>query len=126
MREVRALGRDDRADEPVERHVEGDLVADPSMEADGPLHAREPLVAAQAVGPLQGPEVDVLGPLEERIDQPRPLVGATILEERDDLFGRGDQADHVEVDAAAELASSLRAPTGGCAAASAWRRRARR
>ena len=31
------------------------------------------------------------------------LSGRAVVEERDDLLGRGDEADHVEVDAAAEL-----------------------
>ena len=73
------------------------------METDGPLHAREALVAAQAVGPLEGPVVDILGPFEQCVDEPGALVGTIVLEERDDLFGRGDEADDVEVDASAEL-----------------------
>ena len=42
------------------------------------------------------------GRFEQRVDQPRPLVGTTVLEERDEFFGRGDQADQVEVNPAAE------------------------
>ena len=96
------------------------------MEADGPFHAREALVAAEAVRPLQGPEVDILRPLEERVDQSFALVGTGILEEPDELVRRGDQADQVEVDAAAEHGVAAELGRGDAAAASAWRRRAGR
>ena len=112
VREVRALGRDDRADEPVERHIGGDLIADPAMKADRPLHPREPLVAAQAIGPLQGPEVDILGAFEQRVDQPRPLVGPTSSRNATSSSGVGTRPIRSRYTRRQNMASSLNSDGG--------------
>jgi hypothetical protein len=58
---------------------------------------------AQQVGPAVRPVIDVLRPLQQRIDGGRALVGAGVREKRANLFRRGERADHVEKNAADEL-----------------------
>ena len=75
------LRGDDLADELVVGHVAAERVADPGVEVQDRLDPHAVGIGPEQVDPLVGPVVGVLGPLEQAIDQPRPLVGRRVGEE---------------------------------------------
>src|SRR5439155_13663694 len=54
------------------------------------------------IAPVERPEISVLGPLEELIDELRALVWIFVGEESTRFVGRRDQADDVKVSPAKE------------------------
>lgn len=66
---------------------------------------RRDLVTAQPqqIGPLHGPEVGILRPLEQAVDQPGFLVGRGISQEFLRFENRRQLADDVQIDATDKL-----------------------
>ena len=69
-----AVGRQQLAHHLVERRVVVDVVAQPCLVDVRALDLDRLAVAAEHVGPFQRPEVGVLGPFQQLVDQLRPLV----------------------------------------------------
>ena len=63
-----------------------------------PFAVERLLFDAEQVGPLERPPVRELGPFEERVDQPRPLVHRAIGHERTRLIGSRQQPEQIEMD----------------------------
>jgi len=92
-----ALGGDQLADKLVIRFVLAERVAQPRVEVPHGLDAGPVRVGPKQVGPLVRPEVGVLGPLEQAVDQLLPLIGARVREEGLRLVGRRQPADRPQV-----------------------------
>ena len=90
-------------------------------EVDGELR-----LDPQQIAPLHRPVVGELLPLQQPVDQRRAFVGAVIRQELPRLVGRGQRADHVEIDPSNEHAVGAQVAPAECPTASSWRRPARR
>ena len=113
VREGRAVGRQQLADELVHRHVPLEARADPAVEDVGPLGLDQPAVGPEHVGELQGPEVVELGPVEQPVDRAwSRRSAAASARNASTSSGVGRTPIDVEVDAADELARRCRPRTG--------------
>ncbi len=81
----------------------GQAVVNPAVEDVGPLGLDQSAVGTEDVGELEGPEVDKLGALEQRIHQLHPLVGGLIGHETRNLFRLRQDPEDIEIDATDEL-----------------------
>ena len=97
-----APGREDVADELVVGPILGELPAQPARHGHGALRRDRVAIDAQQVGPAHRPVVGILRPLEQLVDQPGPLVGSRVGQERAGLRRGRQRADGVEEDAAQE------------------------
>jgi hypothetical protein len=105
IRQAAPLRGDELADELVVRLVRRDRLADPLAVRPDRLVAQRLGVALEQVGPLVGPEGDVIPTADQAIHQLLPLLAArgAVFQEGAGLLGRGDDASQVEVDPAEEL-----------------------
>ena len=110
--EGRAAGRDQLADEAVDRLVLAERRRQPVVHRPHALLAERGAVGADQVGPFESPVggvgvvVDVLGRVagqaEQAVDQPVALVGVGGVEEGRGLLERRQRAGDVEEGAAQE------------------------
>ena len=77
-----------RAHHFIERHVGGELVAEPALEHPDAFRSHRLLFVAQQVGPLECPEIGELGAIEQAVDQLRSFQGVAIGQESSGLAGR--------------------------------------
>ena len=75
---------------------------EPAGQGDRSLRPNLRLVGPEDVGPLHRPEVGILRPLEEPLNELLPLVRGGIGKERAGLGGGGERADRIEAGAAEE------------------------
>ena len=120
------LGRDQLADELVVGHVLAKRVANPGVEGHGRLDAHAIGIGPQQVGPLVGPEVGVLGPIEQRVDQLLALGRRRAGQKRAGFVGGRQAADHVEIGAPQKGRIRGRLARQRCPAFRACPRRGRR
>ena len=106
--EDRALGGHQLFDHPVERLVGPEGFAEPEIEREHSLRAQLLGVDAEHVAPLERPVIDVLGAVENSIDQFGSLVGILIGDEILDLVRRGRGSDRIEHRAAEEFGVGAR------------------
>src|SRR5205085_339584 len=94
--------------------VGGDRLANPGVEAEGPLGAVGLVAAldAQDVGPLVGEVVGILRRVNQPIDELVALVGGPIGEEGLHLLGRGQRAREVVLGAAGDVLDAAVAVVG--------------
>ena len=90
-------GRDQLTCETVERFSVGDALADPAMQVQHALAVERVLFGAQQVRPLERPTAGEFRPVEKAIDQPSPLVGLLVGNERPGLVAGGQDAEQIEV-----------------------------
>ncbi len=100
------LGRQQRGGKLVVGHVVAHGLDQPAMEFVYSGRGDLARFDAQQVGPLERPKLGKFRPLEQAINQPAAFVGGRIGQKRFDLLRRGQNADHVQMDAADELAIS--------------------
>ena len=98
-----ALGREQVADDPVERRVLLKLLAQPVLVNVDAFFLNGLAAAAQHVRPLQRPEVGILGPVEQPVDEPGPFVLVLALQECFGFVARRRDAAEIEIDAADEF-----------------------
>ena len=98
-----ALRREQLPHDLVEWRVLFDLLAHPFPVRFGAFGLQGPPAVAQHVEPLQRPEVGVLGPLQQVVDQLGPLVRGGVGQELPGLVRRGQGTADVEVGPAQEL-----------------------
>ena len=86
----------------VERLVGGEARANPLVKCPNALGVQRPLVGAKQVHPLERPKLGELGPRQQRIDEPGPLVPAPVGDEPARLVGRRQDAEQIQERASAE------------------------
>jgi hypothetical protein len=80
----------------------------------------------QQIRPLVGPVVHEVVALEQRVHEPRALVGPGVRDKRVHVGARGQRAGRVQERAADELVVAAERAMAGCAAPGAWPAPARR
>ena len=94
---------DDAADQLVERHVAGDLVAQPALQDPGALLAHGLLFVPEHVGPFERPEIGELGAIEQAINEllsflrdrdPRERASFARLRQPADRIEKGPPQEH--------------------------------
>ena len=95
---VHVAGRGHQSpDEPVVGHVPPERVIQPARERIRSLVVKQLLGVVQVVAPVQRPEIGVLGPIQEAVDDLAALLRVGVRQKLPSFLRGGDHADRVEV-----------------------------
>ena len=100
VREPTADGGQQLPDHHIDAGVLVDMIVQPFLEDKGAFDLNRLAIAAQDIGPFQRPQVSILGPVQQRVDELGPFVCFRALQKSLGL-GRGRQhTAHVHIHAA--------------------------